>query len=44
MALVVNLNDIEDLSVNIDKEGSYVLKIVEVKQGPYSEQEDKEKF
>lgn len=32
MALVVNLNDIEDLSVNIDKEGSYVLKIVEVKQ------------
>ena len=32
MALVVNLNEIEDPSVNIEKEGSYILKIIEVKQ------------
>ncbi len=32
MALVVNLNEIEDLSVNIDKEGDFILKIVEVKE------------
>ena len=32
MALVVNLNEIEDPSVNIDKEGDFILKIIEVKQ------------
>ena len=32
MALVVNLNEIEDLSVNIDKEGDFILKIIEVKE------------